>query len=177
MWWILCRCDWYTLHGAWWWTALWPCPRPFPSGRPRKTNVYQHLTYMVVQVPGISAGNDQCTSGLICPTLVWHQMLYPLIQHFLVTVIGSAVHWLFAINNIAFGASFTSLWLPLWLKNQFQYILLNCFTHGSSNVPLLIAIGCVYTSSRSWTGQSEVWMQSVVPQYNQPCTCWFATTL
>jgi len=24
---------------------------------------------MVVQVPGISVGNDQCTTGLICPTL------------------------------------------------------------------------------------------------------------
>jgi len=31
---------------------------------------------MVVQVPGISAGNDQCTTGLICPTLAWQQMLY-----------------------------------------------------------------------------------------------------
>ena len=29
----------------------------------------------------------------------------------------------------------------------------------------LVAIGCVYTSSGSCTGQSEVWMQSVVPQY------------
>ena len=50
-------CDeycWYTLHGAWWWTALWPYHRPFPSVRPCKTNVYQHLTHMVVQVPGIS---------------------------------------------------------------------------------------------------------------------------
>jgi len=27
---------------------------------------------MVVQVPGTSVGNDQCTTRLICP---WHQML------------------------------------------------------------------------------------------------------
>ena len=75
------------------------------------------------------------------------------------TVIGSAVHWLpFATKNIAFGAGFTWLWLPLWVKNPVQYILLSCFTHGSSNVSLLIAIGCVYTSSGSCTGQSEVWM-------------------
>ena len=72
--WILC-CDWYTLHGAWWWTTIWPGPRPFPSVRPRKANIYQHLTHMVVQVPGISAGNDQCTTRMICPTLAWHQML------------------------------------------------------------------------------------------------------
>jgi len=72
--WILC-CDWYTLHGAWRWTALWPCLRPFSSVRPHKTNIYQHLTHMVVQVPGISVGNDQCTTGLICPALPWHQML------------------------------------------------------------------------------------------------------
>ena len=52
--WILC-CDWYTLHGAWWWTTIWPCPRPYPSVRPRKANIYQHLTHMVVQVLGISA--------------------------------------------------------------------------------------------------------------------------
>ena len=31
----------------------------------------------------------------------------PLIRHFLETVIGSAVHWLFATKNIAFGTSFT----------------------------------------------------------------------
>ena len=30
--WILC-CDWYALHGAGQQTALWPCPRPFPSVR------------------------------------------------------------------------------------------------------------------------------------------------
>jgi len=41
--WILC-CDWHTLHSAWRWTALWSCPRPFPSVRPCKTNIYQHLT-------------------------------------------------------------------------------------------------------------------------------------
>jgi len=42
------------------------------------------------------------------------------------------------------------------------------FTHGSSNVPLLIVIWN-YSSCRmsgSCTGQSEVWMQSVVPQYD-----------
>ena len=44
-------------------------PRPFSSVWPRKTNIYQHLTHMVVEVPGISVGNDQCTTGLICPTL------------------------------------------------------------------------------------------------------------
>ena len=94
--WILC-CDWYTLHGAWWWTTIWPCPRPFPSVRPRKPNIYQHLTHMVVQVPEyICGGNDQCTTGLICPTLAWHNTL---IQHFLETVIGSAVHWLFATKK------------------------------------------------------------------------------
>jgi len=40
-------------------------PDPFP--RCGHTNIYQHLTYMVVQVPGTSAGNNQCTTGLICP--------------------------------------------------------------------------------------------------------------
>jgi len=24
---------------------------------------------------GTSAGNDLCTTGLICPTLAWHQMV------------------------------------------------------------------------------------------------------
>jgi len=33
------------------------------------------LTHMVVQVPGISAGNDQCTTGLICPTYSIHHMI------------------------------------------------------------------------------------------------------
>jgi len=42
---------------------------PDPSVWPRKTNIYQHLTHMVVQVPGISASNDQCTTGLIYPTV------------------------------------------------------------------------------------------------------------
>jgi len=42
--------------------------------------------------------------------------------------------------------------------------------------PMLIVIGCVYMEilSGSCTGQSEVWMQSVVPQYDPSCTCWFA---
>jgi len=138
--WIMC-CEWYALHSAWWWTALWPCPRPFPLVWPCETNIYQHLTHMVVQVPGISAGNDQCTTGLICPTLAWHQMLYPSYPTFPGScAIGSAVHWLFATKNIAFGITFTWLWLPLLMKNRVQYILLSCFTHGSSQVPLLILL-------------------------------------
>jgi len=32
----------------------------------------------------------------------------------------------------------------LWVKDWVQYILLSCFTHGISNVPLLIVVGCVY---------------------------------
>ena len=40
--WMLCY-DWYALHGAGRQTALWPCPRPFPSVRnrvlPRETSL------------------------------------------------------------------------------------------------------------------------------------------
>ena len=68
----------------------------------------------------------------------------PLIRHFLETVIGSAVHLLIEVKILHFGASFSWLWLPLWVKSQVQYVLLSYFTHGSANVPLLIVIGCVY---------------------------------
>ena len=45
-------------------------PDPFPwCGHTRLIST-SILIHMVVQVPGISAGNDQCTTGLICPTLV-----------------------------------------------------------------------------------------------------------
>ena len=59
---------------------------------------------MVVQVPGISAGNDQCTNAL--PYSLTSNAI-TLLLTFLETVIGSAVHWLFATKNIAFGASFS----------------------------------------------------------------------
>jgi len=49
----------------------------------------------------------------------------PLIRHFLETVIGFAVHWLF---EVAFGASFSWLGLPLWVKSWVQYILLSYYT-------------------------------------------------
>jgi len=51
------------------------------------------------------------------------------------TVIGSAVQWLFATQNAAFGASFT--WLGGW---KIWFSTSCCFTHGSSNVPLLFVI-------------------------------------
>ena len=72
LWWLPLLTLWLDLHdklNTWATSCLWPCPRPFPSVRPCKANIYQHLTHMVVQVPGISAGNDQRTTGLICPTL------------------------------------------------------------------------------------------------------------
>ena len=49
----------------------------------------------------------------------------PLIRHFLETVIGSDVHWLFEVKI------FSWLWLPLWVKNRVQYILLSSFTLAS----------------------------------------------
>ena len=55
----------------------------------------------------------------------------------------SAVHWLFASQNITFGAVYLAL-AAIVGENRVQYILLSCVTHGSSNVPLLIVIGCAY---------------------------------
>ena len=41
-------------------------PDPFPQCGHARLISTSILTHMVVQVPGISAGNDQCTTGLIC---------------------------------------------------------------------------------------------------------------
>jgi len=40
------------------------------------------------------------------------------------------------------------MWVQIWV----QYILLSCFTHGISNVSLLIVIGCVYMLLEEWAG-------------------------
>ena len=123
----------------------------------------------------------------------------PFIRHFLETVIGSAVHWLIEVKILHLVLVLVGFGCHMWVKNWVQYIPAKLFytslvprlissyqrtgkkepgyeanfTHGSSNVPLLIVIWN-YSSCRmsgSCTGQSEVWMQSVVPQYDQPCTC------
>jgi len=44
-------------------------PDPFPRYGHTRLISTSISTHMVVHVPGISEGNDQCTTGLICPTL------------------------------------------------------------------------------------------------------------
>jgi len=58
------------------------------------------------------------------------------------------------------------------------------FTHGSSNVPLLIVIGCVYMELLFLQSERELhwpeWSLDAIScawKYYQPRTCWFATTL
>jgi len=77
---------------------------------------------------------------------------------------------------------FTWYCLPLWAINQVQYILLSCVTHGSSNVPLLIVIGCAYMElllQSEWELHWPEWSLDAIScaWIRPPRTCWFASTL
>jgi len=96
------------------------------------------------------------------------------------------VHWLFATKNIAFGASFTKLASIAIVgeKSGSIHPAMLCYTWYLQCSSVYCYRMCVHGltllaewDNRSCTGQGDVWLQSVVPEYDQPCTCWFATTL
>ena len=72
--WILC-CDWYALHGKGRQTALWPCPRPFPSGLATEDSswsskaICSRVHYAAISVmPQYLQCSEQCWHNVLVPT-------------------------------------------------------------------------------------------------------------
>jgi len=73
--WILC-CDWYALHGAGRKTALWPCPRPFPSVQnrvwPRETGLAIAFSQALPSFSLLAVRLMWAWQCLVCITVVPH---------------------------------------------------------------------------------------------------------